>query len=1004
MAEGGSSPININAASHEDLVQLPGIQAARAREILRRRMERGGFLSEEDFKNIPKLGPKVWQPLLENKIITFGPPIEQQGPAPATTPPTPPSPTNSLRPGTPVDVDLDKSVTHYTAAEVRQLRDHLVVVEKKLERCFTLCQSYKGNITHANKRVAELEEQCKLIQQERDSTVRDLANRLAICQQRCDEVTRERHSVVGELTQRITLLQQGGDGAQQVLQQQLLASQQQGQALQQELGAAQQQQSSLQQELATAQQHSNAVQQDLTVAQQNADTLRQQLAALRQSSEKETQALRQELASVQHGSKEQKEAIQQELDQLQHKIKEQREAAKRELDSKVRDLNQQTTDLQAKCKLQRKSIEEEQSASKELNSQLVVLRKKYNDQKLEYEEERKEHSRALRESTVQVTTLERMLLEKNKQCVELQQQIESLQSEIAPIQTSSQPSSPQHGRPRDTDLTSLKSCIQGVELGRQIEVGESSNKKERPSDDWECVQNPFTGINTMLQTKAPGGVYSKGGHGAQGGARGDGQPFQQEQIPGGAVPSYSQSGPDRNNSQRPYPFRFPASQDDLRTRVGPGSRPPPHGHSSRHPGPGTTAPTSQTTSGFPHRQSYHEWRYNHLDSRWEGRHEQHGLLDTCGDPTSYYEESNPYLRSEAPDSKGANLGSWPRGNPENPMVFNRRDEQANWDLAGRTGYQYPRQDERDGPHRQGRSTQENYRGRDPKLTTYNGKVPWRAYEVKLQHMAQKYQWDNQTKLTKLVEALEDKALTFFSGLPEEVQTNYTLVTKKFNARFGPKEPPKTVRRQLKRVEQESEEVLEEYAERCQRLAYDAWGDISPEVAEAAAIEAFFQGALDSEAALTAMHKEPDNMDHALELVKEAIHNRKSVSGRPKGAQKAARTVSFLGDVTTDVTDSSIRVAGMPFSSKATNQSDPTMHRLESDVQELRTSFEETQGQVSQILKLLTDRSRSRSPSRTIICYKCNTPGHIAKECPDRSRSPSPARSRGSSPSPAQEKA
>ena len=33
--------------------------------------------------------------------------------------------------------------------------------------------------------------------------------------------------------------------------------------------------------------------------------------------------------------------------------------------------------------------------------------------------------------------------------------------------------------------------------------------------------------------------------------------------------------------------------------------------------------------------------------------------------------------------------------------------------------------------------------------------------VKLMHMARKYDWDDDTKLAKLVEALNDKALTFF---------------------------------------------------------------------------------------------------------------------------------------------------------------------------------------------------------------------------------------------------
>ena len=61
---------------------------------------------------------------------------------------------------------------------------------------------------------------------------------------------------------------------------------------------------------------------------------------------------------------------------------------------------------------------------------------------------------------------------------------------------------------------------------------------------------------------------------------------------------------------------------------------------------------------------------------------------------------------------------------------------------------------------------------DPKLSKYDGKIPWHAYEVKLKHMAQKYQWDDNTKLARLVEALDDKALTFFRY---KVQGNLEVV-------------------------------------------------------------------------------------------------------------------------------------------------------------------------------------------------------------------------------------
>ena len=81
--------------------------------------------------------------------------------------------------------------------------------------------------------------------------------------------------------------------------------------------------------------------------------------------------------------------------------------------------------------------------------------------------------------------------------------------------------------------------------------------------------------------------------------------------------------------------------------------------------------------------------------------------------------------------------------------------------------------------------------REPKLSKYDGRIPWRVYEVKLLHLAKRYQWDADTKLAKLVEALEDKALTFFSNLPSNVQVNFELVRKKMNNRFMPQDTDNT---------------------------------------------------------------------------------------------------------------------------------------------------------------------------------------------------------------------
>ena len=99
-------------------------------------------------------------------------------------------------------------------------------------------------------------------------------------------------------------------------------------------------------------------------------------------------------------------------------------------------------------------------------------------------------------------------------------------------------------------------------------------------------------------------------------------------------------------------------------------------------------------------------------------------------------------------------------------------------------HQYP--DHQWDPHHQ----------QDPKLSKYDGGLPWRDYKVKLEHMAQQYGWDDNKKLAKLVEAIEGKALSYYGALDELICQNYQQVSLKFNARFYPQEPARTAHNQL----------------------------------------------------------------------------------------------------------------------------------------------------------------------------------------------------------------
>ena len=154
----------------------------------------------------------------------------------------------------------------------------------------------------------------------------------------------------------------------------------------------------------------------------------------------------------------------------------------------------------------------------------------------------------------------------------------------------------------------------------------------------------------------------------------------------------------------------------------------------------------------------------------------------------------------------------------------------------------------------------------------------------------------------------------------------------------------------------------------------------------AAVETFCNGAVDSEAVLPVLEKDPSTLDDALEMLKHSVHNWRSVNTRSRSSQKAVRSVSFAADSLSAV---DIRTAGVVNSS---TDSSAMIQKVESDIKELKTTMTETLSQMSKLMELLSQRSRALSPSPNGPCYRCGEIGHIARNCSNNcSPSPSPNR-------------
>lgn len=300
----------------------------------------------------------------------------------------------------------------------------------------------------------------------------------------------------------------------------------------------------------------------------------------------------------------------------------------------------------------------------------------------------------------------------------------------------------------------------------------------------------------------------------------------------------------------------------------------------------------------------------------------------------------------------------------------------------------------------------------PKMGTYDGHGDWRPYFVQFNHIANRYKWTTQDRLDKLIECLRDRALNFFTSKPKSIQEDYSAICKKMDERFGRKDLPQVIRRQLQDLRQQPDESLNEYAERAQDLATDGYPGTPDAFIQIVATDAFLKGCSDKQAALTTMDKDPDTLDKALQYVKSAVTNQRVILGAKKADVKR---VTFqdtdMDTYNTDEDSTPLVTTVRAMYKKNTNETD--VSRFEDRLKKTEDDLQETKSNVKQILEILKGanqaskwRSQQRSPSprrspiRTGRCYNCGEEGHYSTECSrPRVRSPQRLSSRSRSPSP-----
>ena len=298
-----------------------------------------------------------------------------------------------------------------------------------------------------------------------------------------------------------------------------------------------------------------------------------------------------------------------------------------------------------------------------------------------------------------------------------------------------------------------------------------------------------------------------------------------------------------------------------------------------------------------------------------------------------------------------------------------------------------------------------------KLPPFNGKEEWKVWVSRFESVAKRHNWDDDTKLDNILPKLQGRAGEFvFNQLTEEEISCYPKLIKELNSRFHTIETEKTFAAKFSQRRQKHDETAEEYAAELKRLYSKAYRSRDSRTRQEDLVRKFLDGLKDQEARFEVeFHKEPENIDSALYHVVNFIQTRRrnfTDSYADRKFKKFARRASHESG--SEDSDTEEEVGDCQYALRVPTKGDTyqkkPMPKYEQK-SEPKTSQAESQGKamtdLKDMVKALTDKveelqkrsnmpEQQRNTPRTgnasgIICYACNNRGHIARNCPEKSR-------------------
>jgi hypothetical protein len=280
----------------------------------------------------------------------------------------------------------------------------------------------------------------------------------------------------------------------------------------------------------------------------------------------------------------------------------------------------------------------------------------------------------------------------------------------------------------------------------------------------------------------------------------------------------------------------------------------------------------------------------------------------------------------------------------------------------------------------------------PKMATFCGDPKtWNAFYFQFEHTAKVHQWDDEERLERLLSCLRDKVVDFVRRRPARVQKDFRRLVKELEKRYGYKEHPSAIRKQLEVTRQGETEPLEDFADRIYGMVLEGYPNGDESMLQLLAADRFLQACKDDQASYMARERNPTTIRKALKYVKNSINNLKAFGKRRSHSNTRQVTFQLNEDKLDEAEEANVRqvapslseMEGLlsKFKIDITQELDRRLKRLGEN--DRRGRFRSPSPGAPSLGHRSPSTSPSRSPSRDITCYLCREKGHISRECPNR---------------------